>query len=105
MKRDAKLEKLLGDARITSRNYDSIDPNTWSEPVSKTSPSIAITTYVVRFLTEWEEYKVEEEDIFMTSGRNSVIGWWKCLRKSGALSKGNSAITSIIMGFIQEKEQ
>ncbi|RKF77327.1 hypothetical protein GcC1_064027, partial [Golovinomyces cichoracearum] len=45
-------------------HYNSIDPNTWSEPVSKISSSIAITTYVVRFLTEWEEYKVKGEDLF-----------------------------------------
>ena len=50
-KRDAKLDKLLKGTRISSRHYNSIDPYTWCEPVCQTSSSLAITTYVVRFLT------------------------------------------------------
>ena len=63
-KRDAKLDKLLKGTRISSRHYNSIDPYTWCEPVCQTSSSLAITTYVVRFLTEWEEFEVQGEDLF-----------------------------------------
>ncbi|TQS38322.1 hypothetical protein Golomagni_01175 [Golovinomyces magnicellulatus] len=57
MKRDAKLYKMLRGKRITSKHYDSIDPNTWSELVFRTSSSLAIMTYV-------EEYRVQGEDLF-----------------------------------------
>ncbi|TQS34014.1 hypothetical protein Golomagni_05621 [Golovinomyces magnicellulatus] len=41
-----------------------MDINTWEMPVKKTSSPTALTTYVVRFLTEWEDFNVQGENLF-----------------------------------------
>ncbi|TQS35709.1 hypothetical protein Golomagni_03863 [Golovinomyces magnicellulatus] len=43
---------------ISPRHVDSLDPDTWGQPIDKTSSSVALTTYA-------EEYQEHGEDLFL----------------------------------------
>ncbi|RKF76612.1 hypothetical protein GcM1_226092 [Golovinomyces cichoracearum] len=60
----AETDKLRGTS-ISPRHIDSLDPETWGQPVDKTSSSVALTTYAVKLLADWEEYKEHGEDLFL----------------------------------------
>ncbi|CAD6502171.1 BgTH12-02410 [Blumeria graminis f. sp. triticale] len=61
----AQLALRLEGTSISSRHFDSLDPDLWGEPVNKLSSAVALTTYAVKLLTDWEEYKEHGEDLFL----------------------------------------
>ncbi|VCU40617.1 Bgt-51657 [Blumeria graminis f. sp. tritici] len=61
----AQLALRLEGTSISSRHFDSLDPDLWGEPVDKLSSAVALTTYAVKLLTDWEEYKEHGEDLFL----------------------------------------
>ncbi|VDB86050.1 Bgt-50632 [Blumeria graminis f. sp. tritici] len=61
----AQLALRLEGTSISSRHFDSLDPDLWGEPVDKLSSAVALTTYAVWLLTDWEEYKEHGEDLFL----------------------------------------
>ncbi|TQS36307.1 hypothetical protein Golomagni_03248 [Golovinomyces magnicellulatus] len=63
-----KMEQLairLKGTSISPRHVDSLDPDTWGRPVDKTSSPVALSTYAVKLLADWEEYKEHGEDLFL----------------------------------------
>ncbi|EPQ66506.1 Bgt-51274 [Blumeria graminis f. sp. tritici] len=61
----AQLALRLEGTSISSRHFDSLDPDFWGQPVTKSSSAIVLTTYAVKLPTDWEEYKEHGEDLFL----------------------------------------
>lgn len=61
----AQLALRLEGTSISPRHIDCLDPYDWGQPVDKSSSAIELTTYAVKLLTDWEEYKEHGEDLFL----------------------------------------
>ncbi|TQS34668.1 hypothetical protein Golomagni_04939 [Golovinomyces magnicellulatus] len=61
----AQLALRVDDTSISPRHIDFLDPDLWGQPVDKTSSPLELTTYALKLLTDWEEYKKYGEDLFL----------------------------------------
>ncbi|RKF81699.1 hypothetical protein GcM1_179002 [Golovinomyces cichoracearum] len=66
--KDSKMAQLafrLVGINISPRHIDFLDPDSWGQPVDKSSSAVELTTYAVKLITDWEEYKEKREDLFL----------------------------------------
>ncbi|CAD6501076.1 BgTH12-06775 [Blumeria graminis f. sp. triticale] len=66
--KDCKIAQLalrIEGTSISPRHFKALDPDSWGQPATKSSSAIALTTYAVKILTDWEEYKEHGEDLFL----------------------------------------
>ncbi|RKF72219.1 hypothetical protein GcM1_249280 [Golovinomyces cichoracearum] len=61
----AQLVFRLKGTNISPRHIDSLDPDSWVQPVDKSFSAVELTTYAVNLITDREEYKENGEDLFL----------------------------------------